>query len=76
MDALNSVKLDLAAAVSACVSAVLLMAALPLERWLEVTVLGLTALAAATWVMVRTRRVVRDLRQSMGNDGGDGTQHE
>lgn len=76
MDALNSVKLDLAAAVSACISVALLMAALPLEGWLEVAMLGLTAFAAAAWVMVRTRRAVREVRRSMNDKGVDGAQHE
>jgi hypothetical protein len=62
VDALNSVKLDLALAVTLCVAGALLVAALPLETWAEFLVLSVLAVGAAGWVVLRTRRAVRRLR--------------
>jgi hypothetical protein len=76
VDALNGAKLDLALAVSLCVAAALLAAALPLARWIELAALALIAVAAAGWVMLRTRRVMHRFHAAGANEGHDGTQQK
>src|SRR5690606_29212271 len=56
VDALNSVKLELGLAVLLCITVALVLAVLPLARWLEFVLLVAFTMAAAGWVMLRTRR--------------------
>lgn len=76
MDALNGVKLDLGLAILLCVTAALVLAVLPLSRWLEFVLLVVFAAAAAGWVVLRTRRVLQRLAASRETGGEDGAQQE
>ncbi len=76
VDALNSVKLELGLAVLLCITVALVLAVLPLARWLEFVLLVAFTMAAAGWVMLRTRRVLQRLAVAREAGGGDGAQQE
>ena len=75
VDALNSVKLELGLAVLLCITVALVLAVLPLARWLEFVLLVAFTMAAG-WVMLRTRRVLQRLAVAREAGGGDGAQQE